>query len=238
MSATEILKSQELEETLEGWKGTRAWLVEATTGGAAQADDDVDQAGDAYIAMPTVICKRRRIAWKSLNYYIVTCHYDDRTDSDTAHHEIGDTTEKWDMHTRTEKAVVDLSGNPIGQDGEGVDVLVPHVRLSLSTWVRNRSDYSPFYDLVAKVNSATFKGVAAGKWLCMGIAIEEVTSSMLKVDYLFEMDVSDSGWQYEWYPYSMQDVTVDGEQVKQKVYRTPAQTSTIYTPASFAGVWP
>lgn len=238
MAAKEVYKSREIMRTLEGWAAKRVWLVDGTDGIAVATHDDVDEPGDAYPNAPTVICKRQRTAWKDINHYLVTCDYNDKSTGPSGPHEVGDWDESWDMHTRTENAPIDRDGADIGQDGEGADVLVPHARLNVTTWLSNRSDYSPFYNLVGKVNSDEFKGLAAGKWLCMGVRINKVTDSMLKVEYGFELRDETSGWQYEWYPYQMQDVVINGETVKRKTITGAAQTARIYDATAFNAIWP
>jgi len=173
------------------------------------------------------------------NHVFLTANYDNRLDSETTLHMAGDVEFSVDVSTRNEKAMVDLSGNPIGADAEGTDVMVPKAVIALSKWVADEPSISSCLDTVAHVNSVSWRGGDAGQWLCIEAGFQKDTLDVWRQDYRFEYDGSDSGWQHSWWYYTVEDVDHGGAIGTRKVltFVGDAQTSVIYRTADFRGIF-
>ena len=235
----EALKSREVTRTKEGIRDVWNWLVPATDGLEAIFDPMVPEPGQGHPSSPSMVCKEVHARYKDSSHYIVSATYDNMERGDTEDHQIGDVVEEADISVRREHAFVDLDGNTIGQEGEGCDVLVPHAQLVITCYVRTFTNMSSILALTTKATDGTWKGRAAGEWLCMGASIRNHTSDMMSVRWTFELNQDDSGWQYEWLPYEKVPQTVAGKTRMRKVYdNANAQTARIYETADFDTIWP
>jgi len=146
----------------------------------------------------------------------------------------------------------DLAG-AIGYDGEqvnGVDIVMPNLSFSLARIVAAREITTAFRlalaALTGKVNSATWKGYAAGEILFLGAAGSGRIDQPIEITYKFahspnradftvgEITVTEKlGWDYMWVRYEDE---VDGD--KKAVVRKPAAVyiEQVYEAADFAAL--
>lgn len=144
-------------------------------------------------------------------------------------------TERWELITRTEHVVFDINGDPIGpakdESGEptGWDVMVPYTVLSLD--IRKAKEYylDPYYAFLAKVNSANFKGLSPGSWLCTGANVEEPERGVMEIHYRFEY--VEQGWQARWF-------NIEKDNATGRWLRFGAeQTANVYNSIDFNLIW-
>lgn len=258
--AVERREQRTSEYDRDGWRAQRVWHVENELNHRV-ALDDVDIPAFNAGHPDDASLKVRRFSFRTIEslHTLVTAHYDTRRPWGIAVHagyeEEGDDIvprieEFWDMNVSSQFTNVDLNGDII-QDGEGCTFFTPHAVLRVEKTMRWDGDLTPLWGLMSKLNEGAFKGWDRGYWLCTAILPERLSTTMMKVSYVFELNprvapdpvagapalpADAHGWQHLWFFPTMAD---DGDE---EGFRVPdlergIQVSYIYKYADFSSIY-
>lgn len=229
---------------------TRKFRVDTRDGTLAVKHPDLPIPGDPAPNLPKAIAREMSTGYKAdEDNVIVTVQYTSEKRGTDHTHQAGDVVWDYDASLVQEKVTIDLDGEPIGQNGEGVQRLVPQIVLHYSIWydeeqvgVSDDPDADTIHPglYIARTNETEFAGILKDKFLCTKTRWREVRDGVHRIDWDFQKNDSEGGWQHVWYEKEVVEVTLDsGKKVKQKRLITDgsgdgiSHTSQIYERAEF-----
>ena len=201
--AEEYYDSRRITQDGDGWQGTRRWVVLNTNDPAtAIADADIPLLNESWPETDYEWLRvRSREAYpepKLKRHCIVVVTYTSRIrwgigfypQAEEGEYVRPTLSEVWTSRHRTRRALWDVDEDPIGPDGEGVDVGVLNPVLTISirkAWNPNIVDYYQRY--AYHTNSEEFKGAAAQLALCTDIRIDQEREGVCTLIFEIEFQV-------------------------------------------------